>query len=147
LKPEENIKLVSVLKQEQKERQSQYYKQFKKKHPNYYREKNAKLRMDNFERSLLYQTKSFAKKNKLVFAITIKDILIPKFCPLTETEITKSVGEGRVMSNPYVYRINESIGYTKENIIITCVLANHLRLCTSKEQAIAYAKNIKKMFG
>lgn len=147
MKLEENIKLVSVLKKEQKEKQAQYYKEFKKKHPDYYKEKNAKLRLENFERSLLYQAKSFAKKHELEFVITIKDIIIPELCPLTETEITKSVGEGRVMSNPYVYRINELLGYTKENVIITCVLANHLRLCTSKAQAIAYAKNIKKMFG
>lgn len=143
---DENIKSVDVLKKEQKEKQSQYYQEFKKKHPNYYKEKNAKLRLENFERALLYQTKSLAKRYKLEFTITIKDIVIPRFCPLTETEITKSVGEGRMLSNPYIYRKNELIGYTKENIIITCVLANHLRTCASKEQIVAFAKNIRKMY-
>ena len=146
MKLDENIKSVDVLKKEQKEKQSQYYQEFKKKHPDYYKEKNAKLRLENFERALLYQTKSLAKRYKLEFTITIKDIVIPRFCPLTETEITKSVGEGRMLSNPYIYRKDELLGYTKENIIITCVLANHLRTCASKEQIVAFAKNIRKMY-
>ena len=147
MKLDKDIRQIEVLKQEEKQKRKQYYTEFKKKNPNYYKEKRAKNRKENFELSLFHQTKSIAKRLDLKFTITIKDIIIPQFCPLTETEITKSVGEGRVMSNAYVYRKNETIGYTKENIIITCVLANHLRLCTSKEQAMAYAKNIKIMFG
>ena len=144
---EVNIKSVEVLKIELKEKRTQYYKEFKKKHPNYYKEKSAKSKLENFERALLYQTRGLAKRRKLEFTLIIEDIVIPKFCPLTNTEITKSVGEGRLFSNPYIYRKDESIGYVKENILITCVLANHLRICASKEQIITFAKNIMNAYG
>lgn len=146
LKLDKDIRSVDILKKEEKERRRQYYKEFKKKNPNYYKEKRAKERKENFEKELLNQTKSFAKKQGIVFTLIIDDVVIPKFCPLTETEITKSVGEGRILSNPYIYRKDESVGYIKENIIITCILANHLRSCATKEQIVAFAKNIKKMF-
>lgn len=142
LKLEENIQSVEEIR---KKRQ-QYYIEFKKKNPNYQKERAIKLKAVNYERSLLYQTKAFAKRRGIEFKLIIKDIVIPDICPLTETEITKSVGEGRMLSNPYVYRKDESIGYTKENIIITCVLANHLRTCATKEQIVAFAKNIRKMY-
>lgn len=142
MKLEENIKTVDELR----ERRKQYYKAFKKKNPDYFKKRAIKLKTENFERSLLNQTKGFAKRRGLEFTLVIKDIVIPKTCPLTETEIMKSVGEGRMLSNPYVYRIDENIGYIKSNIIITCVLANHLRTCASKEQIIAFAKNIRKMY-
>ncbi len=142
MKLEENIKTIDELR----ERRKQYYKAFKKKNPDYFKKRAIKLKTENFERSLLNQTKGFAKRRGLEFTLVIKDIVIPKTCPLTETEIMKSVGEGRMLSNPYVYRIDESVGYIKSNIIITCVLANHLRTCASKEQIIAFAKNIRKMY-
>lgn len=142
MKLEENIKTVDELR----ERRKQYYKAFKKKNPDYFKKRAIKLKTENFERSLLNQTKGFAKRRGLEFTLVIKDIVIPKICPLTETEIMKSVGEGRMLSNPYVYRIDENVGYIKSNIIITCVLANHLRTCASKEQIIAFAKNIRKMY-
>lgn len=142
MKLEENIKTIDELR----ERRKQYYKAFKKKNPDYFKKRAIKLKTENFERSLLNQTKGFAKRRGLEFTLVIKDIVIPKTCPLTETEIMKSVGEGRMLSNPYVYRIDENVGYIKSNIIITCVLANHLRTCASKEQIIAFAKNIRKMY-
>lgn len=142
LKLEENIQSVKEIR----EKRRQYYIEFKKKNPNYQKERAIKLKAVNYERSLLYQTKAFAKRRGIEFTLLIKDIIIPDVCPLTETEITKSVSEGRMLSNPYVYRIDESIGYTKENIIITCVLANHLRTCATKEQIVAFAKNIRKMY-
>ncbi len=142
LKLKENIESVEEIREKRK----QYYNEFKKKHPDYYKKRAVKLKTENFERALLYQTKSIAKKRGVKFSITLKDVIIPKICPLTETEIIKSIGEGRTLSNPYIYMMDESLGYIKENIIITCVLANHLRTCTSKAVIIAYAKNIRKMF-
>ena len=142
MKLEENIQSVKEIR----EKRRQYYIEFKKKNPNYQKERAIKLKAVNYERSLSYQTKAFAKRRGIEFTLLIKDIIIPDICPLTETEITKSVGEGRMLSNPYVYRKDESLGYTKENIIITCVLANHLRTCATKEQIVAFAKNIRKMY-
>lgn len=142
MKFNDNIQSVEEIRAKRR----QYYAEFKKKNPNYQKERAIKLKTENFEKSLLYQTKGLAKKKGVEFTITIKDIVIPKICPLTETEIIKSVGEGRMLSNPYIYRIDESVGYIKSNIIITCVLASHLRSCASKEQIIAFAKNVIKMY-
>ena len=47
----ENIKSVKELKIIAKEKQSQYYQEFKKKNPNYYKERNDKARINAFEKS------------------------------------------------------------------------------------------------
>lgn len=132
---------VEELKAEEKQRRKQYYEAFKKKNPDYYKQKYAKEKKQNFEKALFNQAKAIAKQRSISFNLKLEDIVIPEFCPLTETPIVKSVGEGRQMNNPYVFIINIDKGYCKENILITCVLANYIRSHTSKEQLMAMAKN------
>lgn len=143
---EENIKSAEDIKREKKAKASQYYKEFKKKHPDYYKEKNKKSKLENFEKALFFQTRSIARRKKIEFTLEITDIIIPVKCPLTEIKITKSVGEGKVASNPFVYRKDESIGYTKDNVIVTCVLANNLRSIDPRA-IVAYAKIILNELG
>lgn len=143
----DEIKSVEEIAKFKKERQSQYYKEFKKKNPNYYKEKNEKLRTENFEKSLFNQTKSYAKKRGIVFKIKLTDIVIPIRCPIINEPITKHIGGGKSMSNPCIYRINENEGYIKSNVMITCILANHMRSCASIEQLRVFAKNIIQMYG
>ena len=141
----DDIQSLSEISALKKLRQTQYYQAFKKRNPNYYKEHNDKSRLENFEKSLFYQTKSLAKKRKLEFNIIIADVIIPEICSLTDTIITKLIGNGKMLTNPYIYRVDESKGYFKENIIITCVLANYLRSLASKEQIVAFARNMTKI--
>lgn len=134
------------IKKQKSEKRKQYYQEFKKKHPDYYKEKNKKSKLENFEKALFFQTRSIARRKKIHFDLKISDIYIPEKCPLTEIKITKSVGEGKVVSNPFVYMKDETIGYTKENIIITCVLANNLRTIDPRA-IVAYAKIIINELG
>lgn len=138
---------VEELKKLKKKKQSQYYKEFKKKNPNYYKEKNEKNRSENFEKYLFNKTKASAKKENIEFKIKLSDIIIPLICPLLEKTITKNVGNGRLWTNPCIFRVDESKGYIKSNIIITCILANHYRSVSSPKEARMFADNFFKMFG
>ncbi len=143
MKLDKNIRQVVDLKTEEKEKRKQYYEAFKKKNPNYYKEKRAKEKAENFERALFYQTMSLAKKRKIEFKLKIIDIVIPERCPMTEMIIVKSTGHGN-LSNPYVFLIDDNLGYVRSNIIITSVLANQLRNC-GKEQIFAYVKYLNSL--
>ena len=142
----DKIKTAEEIAKLKKERQSQYYREFKKKNPNYYKELNEKNRLENFEKYLFDQTKAYAKKNKIEFNILLTDVVIPEICPLIGQQITKNVGDGKILTNPCIFRINESIGYIKGNILVTCILANHYRSLGSVQQAQLFIDNIKKFY-
>lgn len=143
----DEIKTAEEIKSENKNRQAQYYKAYKKKNPDYYKNANKKNRANNFETVLLCQYRSYARKKRIAFNLTIDDIVIPENCPLIDKPITRIVGEGKVMMNPCVYMIDETIGYVKGNVLITSILANSMRSVASKEDLIKFALNVLKQHG
>lgn len=143
----DDIKTINELKSEKKDRQSQYYKEFKKKNPEFYKKVNDKNRSEKFERALLYQYRSYAKRKGIEFNLTIEDIIIPEKCPLIDEPITRIIGAGKVMYNPSIWLMDETLGYIKGNIMIVSILANSMRSGTSKDKLILFAKRIKKLYG
>lgn len=107
---------------------------------------NLKFRQNNFEKYLLGQIKSHAKKQGHKFNLTIEDILIPKYCPYLGIKITKHVGKGKTPTNPSIDRIDIKKGYVKGNIIITSIKANYIKNILTVKELKMFAENILKIY-
>lgn len=86
-----------------------------------------RLRLENKpELVMLESSKGRAKKKNLEHTITIDDIQIPEICPVLG--IPLKIGVGLPTDNsPSLDRIDNSKGYTKENIIVVSHRANTLK--------------------
>jgi hypothetical protein len=84
----------------------------------------------------LSRTKNSAKKRGLKFELTLDDLPpIPDFCPVFPwIRLVYNVGQGRKHGSVSLDRIDNNLGYTKENIRFISDRANILRRdATNKE--------------
>jgi len=82
---------------------------------------------DNLERSIWIRAKARAEKKDMEFDLEIKDIVVPTHCPVlgilfefNNTHCTKD-------SSPSIDRIDNTRGYTKDNIRIISFRANKIK--------------------
>lgn len=97
------------------------------------------------ELRLLYSAKARAQGHNLEFNLSVEDIIIPKSCPLLNTKIDITVGEGRKWNAPSVDRIDNTKGYVKGNVWIISRLANTMKFIATKEQLKTFCKNTLKL--
>ena len=95
---------------------------------------------------MYHNSKQRAKRADIEFDLALEDIDIPIYCPLLGIELTNTFGEGRVPSNASLDRIDSSKGYVRGNIQVISDLANRMKQDASKEQLIAFARNILKIY-
>lgn len=112
-----------------------------------YHRTNANLRkrqwtQDNYEWALWYSTKQRAKADGIPWDLLLEDIVIPETCPYLGIPLTRLRGKGQVMSNASVDRIDNTKGYTKDNIQIISRQANAMKRDVSIEELICFANNI-----
>lgn len=89
-----------------------------------------------------------AKKRGQEFTITKEDIVIPEFCPVFGFKMEHNFGKnGGKFNSPSVDRIDNTKGYTPENIQIISRLANAMKSEASPEQLIMFADWIYKCYG
>lgn len=92
------------------------------------------------ESKMLQRAKNRAKLKGLEFDLTVKDIKIPKHCPVLGIElICKSGTPGGQKNSPALDRINSIRGYTKDNIQIISHLANMMKSYATNEELIKFA--------
>jgi hypothetical protein len=90
---------------------------------------------------MLQRAKGRAKLKDLEFNLTVKDIIIPKHCPILGIELVcKSGKSGGQKNSPALDRINSSKGYVKDNIQVISHLANMMKSHATKEELIKFAK-------
>ena len=83
---------------------------------------------NNLPLVLLRAAKNRAKIKKLEFSITLTDIQIPNICPvLGITIFYKQTGSQPNPNSPSIDRIDNSKGYTSDNIIVISRRANVLK--------------------
>ena len=83
-------------------------------------------RRKNPEKHMLQRARRRAKDNNLEFNLTFDDIKIPDKCPMLGIPIAVSF-EGQSHNSPSLDRIDNTKGYTKDNIIIISQRANWLK--------------------
>lgn len=85
--------------------------------------------------ALLMSVKPRAKKRNIEFDLTEDDIIVPKTCPILGIPLEQIVGP-RGDNYPTVDRIDNSKGYTKDNIQIISWRANNLKGTATLEELI-----------
>jgi predicted nucleic acid-binding Zn-ribbon protein len=101
------------------------------------------------ESKMFQRAKGRAKQKGLDFNLTVKDIIIPKHCPILGTELVcKSGASGGQKNSPALDRKDSKKGYTKDNIQVISHLANMMKSHATEEELISFAnwiiKNIPK---
>jgi hypothetical protein len=92
------------------------------------------------EVKMLHRAKSRAKLKDLEFDLTVKDIVIPKHCPILGIElICKSGISGGQKNSPALDRKDSKRGYTKDNIQVISHLANMMKSHATEEELITFA--------
>lgn len=100
-------------------------------------------RDNNKEKCLLLYCKNRAKHNNLPFNIEINDIVIPKYCPILETEFSlNKPKKGRNMYGPSIDRIVPELGYVKGNIRVISLKANMMKSNATEKELKAFSKNM-----
>jgi hypothetical protein len=75
----------------------------------------------------------------LEFNIELKDIHIPKKCPILKVPLICST-----RYSPSIDRIYPDKGYVKGNIAVISTLANSMKANATPKELLTFAKNIKK---
>ena len=78
-------------------------------------------------------SKARAKKSGLEFTITKQDIIIPEYCPVLGLKLDRTTIDDWTTS-PSIDRIDNTKGYTKENIVVVSRRANILKKDATKEE-------------
>lgn len=99
------------------------------------------------QKRLLWAARRRAKDKGIEFSIVEDDIIIPIYCPLLgiklEVHATRGGSRRYVMS---LDRIDNSKGYTKDNIWVISHLANTMKSDASAEMLLRFAKEILKRY-
>lgn len=89
---------------------------------------------------MLQRAKCRAKLKGLDFDLTVKDIIIPKYCPILGIElICKSGTPGGQKNSPALDRKDSKGGYTKDNVQVISHLANMMKSHATEEELIKFA--------
>lgn len=100
------------------------YRLKNKKHTLSYQKK---YRAKNYVKILFDSIKRRAKVRGIAFDLSLGDIVIPVHCPVLGIPIVIHTGVGRQPYLPSVDRIDNTKGYTKDNIIVVSWRANDLK--------------------
>lgn len=106
----------------------------------------AALTEEQYKKKMLAGAKTRSRAKNLDFNITLDDIIIPEFCPILETKLTR--GDHKRWEAPEntisLDRIDPTKGYIKGNVRVISTLANTMKNNATKEQLKLFAKNIIK---
>lgn len=111
------------------------------------REKYLKGKREEFLRSyikhMVHNAGIRAAKKGIDFNITEKDISIPEVCPLLEIPIVIGTKDD-YENSPSLDRIDNTKGYTKDNVWIISKKANSMKNSATPEELDIFCKNVLK---
>lgn len=99
----------------------------------------------NFKQNMLANAKRRALKKNLEFNLTLEDIIVPDLCPILKIPFiigTKSNYE----HTPSLDRINNNLGYTKNNVQIITKKANSMKNSATSEELLLFANWVLKNY-
>lgn len=100
--------------------------------------RHKKHREDNPELRLYKSAKGSAKKRGIPFDLRVEDVIIPELCPVLGVPMCRFTEY-----TPSIDRINNSLGYVKENIQVISKKANVMKSSATPEELLAFANWIK----
>tara|TARA_Y100000034_G_scaffold122188_1_gene167347 strand:+ start:239 stop:670 length:432 start_codon:yes stop_codon:yes gene_type:complete len=138
---------------ERKQKQREGSARYRLKHPNRIKEQqkryNAKRKaaswqwnIDNYEKYVCRRAKASAKKRKLSFNLVPADIFVPEYCPVLGIKLNSN---GPMMCRPSLDRIDNTIGYEPNNIIVVSWRANWLKSDATIEELSKIVHFYKEM--
>lgn len=95
--------------------------------------------LHELKQQLYRSAKKRALQKGLEFNIELRDIHIPKKCPILKVPLICST-----RYSPSIDRIYPDKGYVKGNIAIISVLANSMKANATPQELLIFARNIKK---
>ena len=119
------------------------------------RRKNKKVGSSQHITDMIDGTRKSAKKRGLTFSLRKKDIEITECCPILNIkyELNKKnvkwgtkKGQNNWCTSPSIDRIDNSKGYTKDNIIIVSLMANSIKNQATPEQILKVGEFYKKLY-
>ncbi len=116
-----------------------YIKEWQKQNPEKGKISRYKYLAKNPVKKLLKASRYNAKIRGLEHTIVEADIIIPKYCPYLEVELSYEVGSSNVIS---LDRIDNSKGYVPGNVQVISRLANSMKSNATAEQLRVFAKNV-----
>ena len=90
----------------------------------YYQRNKTKIKTNVYKYRLVMSAKHRANKRGLPFDLTTKDIRIPALCPVLGIPLIQG---GRTGNSPSLDRIDNTKGYTKDNIVMVSLRVNRLK--------------------
>jgi hypothetical protein len=93
----------------------------------------------DLKQQLYRSAKKRALKKGLEFNIELKDIHIPKKCPILKVPLICST-----RYSPSIDRVYPDKGYIKGNIAVISTLANSMKANATPKELLIFAKHIKK---
>lgn len=99
-------------------------------------------RKNNPERKLLNNARARAKHKGFDFNLTLEDIIIPAICPLLGIELSV---HGTSDNSPSLDRMDNTKGYTKDNIWIISFKANRMKNTATIEELKTFSTSILKI--
>jgi hypothetical protein len=95
--------------------------------------------LHELKQQLYRHAKKRALTKGLEFNIELKDIHIPKKCPILKVPLICST-----RYSPSIDRIYPNKGYIKGNIAVISTLANSMKANATPQELLIFARNIKK---
>lgn len=141
---EKREKYRKLYEKKNRKRITQKNAEWRKKHPNSQKDSYYKCKLSNPEKFLLRQAKNRAKNKNLEFNLKLHDIVIPEKCPIMDVKL-EYIPHQYSDYSPSVDRIDNTKGYTKDNIQIISSIANRMKWTATKEQLLQFAHGILKL--
>ena len=88
-----------------------------------------------------------AKQRGIIFDLEETGIITPEYCPILKIKLEHGIGTGKhggSSSAPSIDRIDNSKGYTKENIQVISTLASAMKPSATSEQLKLFAEWVLK---
>ena len=106
-------------------------------------EREKKRRKDDPRKPMLYDARKRAKRKGLEFNLEFSDLVIPDICPVLNLPL--KVAEGKRNNNsPSLDRVDNTKGYTKDNVKVISLRANTLKNDASIEELESIVKYMKE---
>ncbi len=116
-------------------------KEYKKLHKS-----KQKFKPLSVERLLLVMARERASKKGMPFTLTLEDIIIPNECPLLKIPLFRDpTKKGPCANSPTIDRIDNSKGYTKDNIWIVSYKANAIKNNATLCELIKLTENLSRV--